>query len=143
MGIQHSEVNYNNLMNNLGGCCLTEARCGTCKQSNCLIGYSKKCVTSCLKEGVTYVIDGQDNIPSIDGKVYDKHNLIDGIADLLKQCKSCNKNHFDNCLINVLRNCYEILLLGEKQGYKGSTLLYLNDLKDVNEEIVEELLKRL
>ena len=28
MGIQHSEVNYDNLINNLGNCCLTEERCG-------------------------------------------------------------------------------------------------------------------
>ena len=143
MGIQHSEVNYDNLINNLGNCCLTEERCGTCKQSNCLIGYSKKCVISCLKSSVTYVIDGQANIPTIDGKVYDKHNLIDATADVLKQCKNCNKDHFDNCLINVLRNCYEVLLFGEKQDYNGSNLLYLNDIKSLDEEIAEELLKRL
>lgn len=143
MGIEHSEVNYNNLINNLGNCCLTESICGTCKEGECLIGYGKKCVVNCLKEGVTYIIDGQANIPYIDGKVYDISDLIDATADVLKQCKNCDKNHFDNCLINVLRNCYEILLLGEMQEYKGSNLLYLDDIKSVDEKIAKELLKRL
>lgn len=143
MGIEHKEVNFNNLIKNLGTCCLTESSCGTCKQGSCLIGYSKNCVTNCLKEGVTYVMDGQANIPYVDSKVYDKYDLIDAIADVLRQCKSCDKNHFENCLINVLRNCYEILLLGEIQEYKGSTLLYLNDIKSVDEEIAQEILKRL
>lgn len=143
MGVEHTALNYNNLIKNLSNCCLTVSNCGSCKQSNCLIGYSKKCVTNCLKDKVTYVMDGQVNIPYVDGKIYDKHDLIDATADVLKQCKNCDKEHFDNCLINILRNCYEILLLGEIQEYKGSTLLYLNDVKKLDENIAEELLKRL
>lgn len=143
MGIQYNEVDFNSLIKHVGKSCLTEGVCGTCKQKKCLIGYSKACITNCLKDKVTYVIDGQENIPYVDGKIYDKHDLIDGIADLLRQCKSCDKDHFDNCMINVLRNCYEVLLFGEIQSYKGSTLLYLNDIKAVDKDVADELLKRL
>ncbi|MGL4107754.1 hypothetical protein [Clostridium sp. LP20] len=143
MGILSTEVNYNSLLNNLGKCCLTTDSCKTCKGKACLIGYSKACVTSCIKDSVTYVMDGQKNIPMADGKLYDSHDLIDGIADLLKQCKNCDKDHFDNCLINVMRNCYEVLLLGDIQEYKGSSLLYLSAIKDVDSEISGEIMSRL
>ena len=143
MGILSTEVNYNSLLKNLGESCLTTDSCGTCKGKACLIGYSKACVTSCIKDGVTYIMDGQANIPMADGKVYDHHYLVDGIVDLLKQCKNCDKDHFDNCLINVMRNCYEVLLLGDIQEYKGSSLLYVNSLRDVDSKISEEILGRL
>lgn len=143
MGILFNEVNYNNLIKNVGESCLTTASCGTCKMNKCLIGYSKICITNSLKGKVTYVLDGQENIPLADGKIYDKGHLTDAIADLLKQCKSCDKDHFENCLINVLRNCYEILLFGDIQPYKGSTLLYLNDIKNLNSDLSREILSKL
>jgi len=38
----------------------------------CLIGYSKICITNSLKGKVTYVLDGQENIPLADGKIANK-----------------------------------------------------------------------
>lgn len=143
MGILNSEVDYNTLITNLGSTCLTVDACGTCKGEKCLVGYGKKCVTNCLKDKVTYVMNGQDNLPSIDGKMYDHEYLTDGITDLLKQCKNCDKDHFDNCLINVLRNCYEILLFGEIQNYPGSTLIYLNNIKEVNAEVANAIFRKM
>lgn len=143
MAILYNEVNYNNLIKNVGESCLSIASCGECKLDKCLIGYSKICITNSLKDKVTYVMDGQSNIPSSDGKIYDRGHLTDSISDLLKQCKSCDKDHFENCLINVLRNCYEILLFGDIQPYKGSTLLYLNNIKNVNSDIANEILSKI
>lgn len=143
MAVLYNEVNFNKLINSLGKCCLTENACGSCKKSKCLIGYSKECLIGCLKNQVTYVMDGQANIPLADGKVYDNHDLVDAISDTLMQCKNCKENHFENCIINVLRNCYEILLFGEIQEYKGSTLLYINDIRNENEDIANEVFKRL
>lgn len=130
-------------MKNVGNSCLTTDSCGTCKLKTCLIGYSKICIANSLKEKVTYVIDGQANIPLADGKIYDKSYLTDSIADLLKQCKNCDKDHFENCLVNVLRNCYEILLFGDIQPYKGSTLLYLNHIKSLNSNLSTEIFSKL
>ncbi|MBD5593422.1 hypothetical protein HYI10_19405, partial [Clostridium botulinum] len=74
-----------------------------------------------------------------DTKLYDKDYVITAIADILKRCKSCQENHYDNCIINVLRNCYEISLFGEGQEYQGSAFMYLNGLKSVNEEIADKI----
>ncbi|MBU5456010.1 hypothetical protein [Caproiciproducens sp. MSJ-32] len=49
---------------------------------------------------------------------------------------------FNNCIVNILRSCYEVILLGEEKDYKGSALLYINDLKETNPEIADELFKR-
>lgn len=134
MGILNSEVNYDQVVSDLGKCCLGTDSCGVCKQEACIIGYGKKCITGCFKEGVTYVEDGGENIP-IDTKIFHEEVLSKGIAHILKQCKSCSENHFENCIINVIRNCYEVAIFGELQPYEGSAFRYLNQIHNSNPEI--------
>ncbi len=135
MGNSNGELNFNDLITNLGRCCLTKGVCGECSKEKCLIGYSKESVTNCIKNNVTYVMNGSANIPINDTKLYDAEGLIIAIADTLKQCKGCKENHYDNCIINVLRSCYEVGLFGEIQDYKGSALVYLNMIKDINPDL--------
>ncbi|AWZ48527.1 hypothetical protein C3495_06720 [Clostridiaceae bacterium 14S0207] len=142
MGIANNEINFNSIIKNLGNSCLTEERCNTCNKEKCLIGYSKKCINGCFKNDVTYVESGFENIPSIDTKIYEQQDIIAGISDILKQCRSCKENHYDNCIINVLRSCYEIILFGEHQEYSGSALVYLNKIKDINEEIGDKIFQQ-
>lgn len=59
---------------------------------------------------VTYVMDGMKNIPVTDVRIYDKGNIANGIVDILKTCKNCKENHFENCIVNILRSCYEVVL---------------------------------
>ncbi|EES49844.1 MULTISPECIES: hypothetical protein [Clostridium] len=139
MGVAFKDVNFNELVNKLAPCCLEEETCSTCTKEKCLIGYGKECIKGCLKNKVTYVENGYGNIPIADTKLYDKDYVITAIADILKRCKSCQENHYDNCIINVLRNCYEISLFGEGQEYQGSAFMYLNGLKSVNEEIADKI----
>ncbi|OFI06016.1 hypothetical protein CLOACE_13970 [Clostridium acetireducens DSM 10703] len=141
MGIAKNEINFDNITKNLANCCLTEEKCGACKEEKCLIGYSKKCILGCFKNDVTYVENGFKNIPSADAKLYDQHNLVVGISDILKQCRSCKEDHYDNCIINVLRSCYEVILFGETQKYDGSALVYLNEVKDSNKEIMQKIME--
>ncbi|MEG0295212.1 MAG: hypothetical protein RR620_00755 [Clostridium sp.] len=143
MAISYNEINFNNLIGKVGTCCLTEDVCGTCKKSDCLIGYSKECVSGCLRNKVAYVMDGQERIPLADGKIYEKEDLVDAISDTLIQCKSCKEEHFDNCIINVLRNCYEVLLFGDIKEFKGSTFLYLTQVKENNEALATEIFQRI
>ncbi len=142
MGVFANEINFDSLITNLGNCCLKKDSCTSCIKEKCLIGYSEESVKKCLKNNVTYVENGYENIPLADTKVYDHDNLIIAIADILKQCKSCRENHYDNCIINVIRSCYEVALVGETQKYKGSTLIYLSDIKYLNEDIGNKILDK-
>ncbi len=125
MGIQNSEMDYNRVIKDLENCCLKEENCGTCNKKDCIVGYGQTCLTRCMKDGVTYVEDGTDHIPYTDFKVYDEEEFEKGIAHILKLCRSCQYEHFDNCIISVLRNCYEIGLFGEARKYEGSNFKYL------------------
>ena len=142
MGIMAKDMDFNKVINDLGNCCLTESVCGNCSKPDCIVGYATNSITKCLKDNVTYVIDGQEGIPFVDFKVYDEETFIKGIAHILKMCKSCSENHFDNCIINVVRNCYEIGLFGEIQSYEGSNFRYLarihNSKPDIAVRIIDE-----
>lgn len=126
MGILNSEVNYDKIITDLSKCCLKKESCGTCDKSACIVGYAQNCIIKTIKDSVTYVENGSDNIPYMDFKVYNEEDFEAGIAHILKMCRSCKENHFDNCIINIIRNCYEIGLFGETQEYEGSNLRYLN-----------------
>lgn len=141
MGIMNSELNYDLVLTDLGKCCMGEERCGECLQSECLIGYAKKCITACFKEGITYVEEGEKNIPVTDLKLFDNENMIQGIAGILRQCKSCSENHFENCIINVIRSCYEVAVFGETQKYNGSAFRYLNQIHESHPKIASEIIE--
>lgn len=142
MGILNSEVNYDKMVTDLSKCCLKKENCGNCVKNECIVGYAQNCIIKCLKDSVTYVQNGSDDIPYTDFKVYNEEEFERGIAHILKMCKSCRENHFDNCIINIIRNCYEIGLFGETQKYEGSNLQYLNQIHtqypQKSEHVIEE-----
>lgn len=142
MGIIYEEMNFDGVITDLGNACLTESACGTCDKDVCIVGYAQKCINNCLKNNVTYVENGSEHIPTTDFKVYNEEELEKGIAHILKQCKSCQLNHFENCIINIVRNCYEIGLMGETQHYEGSNFRYLNQIHNTHPDhaanIIEE-----
>ena len=147
MGILNSELNYDNILKDLGSSCLTKEKCGDCIKEECIIGYAKNCITKCFREDVTFVENGSDNIPVADMKFYNEEDLEQGIAHILKQCKSCKENHYDNCIVNIIRNCYEIGLFGEIQKYEGSNFRYLNQIHNshprIAQNVIEEFHKEL
>lgn len=130
-----NEFNYFSLFKDLGNVCMSEGVCGSCNEEHCLTGYAKLCVSKCYKGGISYVAEGFNNIPYNDLKGgYDEEYLLKGIAHLLHQCRSCNENHYADCLLNVVRSCYEIILFGESQPYNGSAFAYLMKLQDKHPE---------
>lgn len=138
MGVTFNEVNFDLLLSDLSESC---ASCGECKKKECIIGYAKECVKDCLKNNVTYVMDGCNNIPLHDSKIFETEYLAKSIANILKQCKSCKEEHYDNCLINVMRSCYEVCIFGEIQKYEGSTFNYLNKIQNLNPDIADEIIQ--
>lgn len=111
-------------------CCRSESVCGQCQQENCTIGYAKQCIKSYQKEPKKEVPGGNTHVPTTDFKVFDETELETAIAHILKECKDCKEDHTENCIINVIRNCYEVGLLGDVQPYEGSALQYLMYLKN-------------
>lgn len=138
MGVTFNEVNFDLLLSDLSESCTS---CGECKKKECIIGYAKECVKDCLKNNVTYVMDGCNNIPLHDSKIFETEYLAKSIANILKQCKSCKEEHYDNCLINVMRSCYEVCIFGEIQKYEGSTFNYLNKIQNLNPDIADEIIQ--
>lgn len=141
MGILNSELNYDMVLSDLEKCCLGEGSCETCNKDECIVGYAQKCIIKCFKEDVTYVEGGSDKIPILDLKLYDTGDFESGIAHILKQCRSCSYNHFNNCIINIIRNCYEIGLFGEIKAYEGSNFRYLNQIHNSNPEIADRIIQ--
>lgn len=130
MGIMYEELDDEIALKDLANICLTEDVCPECNKEECLIGYAKKCLTNCLKEKITYVENGMDYIPIDDTKIYHEEDVATGVANILKICRSCGEMHFENCIINVIRSCYEVALFGEEREYKGSSFSYLSKLHE-------------
>lgn len=126
MGIKNEELDLMEIFKDLGNVCQTEAVCGKCASKGCLVGYSKESAAECRIKGRTYVEDGYDNIPPSDIRGgYDEFDVLHTISHLLIQCRSCKKDHFDNCVINIIRSCMEVIEFGEEQIYEGDPLSYM------------------
>lgn len=125
-------MQIDSLISEIGKCCLEEEFCHECKQDKCLIGFCKKSLTTVLKQKDEFISDGMQDIPYSDTKVYDTDTVINAIGFLLNQCRNCNVYHDEECIINIIRSSLEIILLGDVQTYKGSTLMYLGDIQKVN-----------
>lgn len=126
MAEEHKKgLNAELVINDLNECCKSEAVCIQCQKKACVIGYAKECMKEYQREPKKMVLEGTKNIPALDYKTFDEANLETAIAHILKECKDCKEDHVEDCIINVIRNCYEVGLLGEVQPYEGSSLQYL------------------
>lgn len=134
-------VDIEALINAVSKCCLGEAQCGTCDMDNCLIGYCKKMLTTSLKDNTEFIDGGVENLPYYDTRFYDEVDVADTIGFLLNQCRNCNLYHDEACIINIIRSALEIILLGQVQEYKGSVLIYLNNIRDADEAVADKILE--
>lgn len=135
MAIRVDELNLIEIFKDLAQVCKTTKVCGTCEEEKCLVGYARNCATKCRLGKVTYVENGNQNIPYEDIKGgYDEFNSLYALAHLIRQCRSCKEDHYDNCIISVIRNCLELIEFGEEQSYEGIAFMYLKKLESVNPE---------
>lgn len=133
------DVNYNQLIDHIGECCLSQEVCGTCNKDTCLIGYCTQAILKAFRENDEFIDNGVDNIPLEDTKLYDEEKIIDSIGFILNQCKNCQLYHDEDCIINIIRSSLEVALLGDYIDYKGSTLIYFKDLEEKDEEISQRV----
>ena len=134
-----TKIDYEGLIRTAKDVCLTEAQCGSCKNNDCLMGYSKGCLTKSIKDNTEFIDGGMDKLPLQDMKMYDNDAVVESLAYLLHQCRNCNLYHDEDCIINIMRSTYEVILLGEPQEYKGSTFMYLNDIKSAEASIADRI----
>ena len=128
MAIMVNELNLLEIFTDLGKVCKTKSVCGNCAEKACLVGYAKNAAAECRIGKYTGIQDGFENIPPSDIRGgYDEYNVLYAIAHLLLQCKDCKEEHYENCLINIVRSCLEVIELGEEQEYKGNVIEYLVD----------------
>ncbi len=135
MSEEHKKgMNADLVWEDLLDCCMEGEVCTQCQEEACSIGYAKKCIKDYQKAPKKEIAEGTDKIPTTDFKVYDPHKLETAIAHILKECKDCKEDHTENCIINVIRNCYEVGLFGDIHSYEGSALQYLMYLKAISPE---------
>ena len=142
MAIMMDELNLLEIFKDLGKICKTPTTCGKCEEKSCLIGYARNSTAECRIAKRTGIPGGFENIPPCDIRGgYDEYNVLHAIAHLLLQCKGCKEDHYNNCLINVVRSCLEVIEFGEEQEYRGNVIEYMMLLsrKDkVKAEIIKE-----
>ena len=100
---------------------------------------ASQCIKEYQNEPKKEVPNGVERIPTMDCKVFEETDLEIAIAHILKECKDCKEDHVENCIINVIRNCYEIGLFGDMQPYGGNTLQYVMRLKSKFPERSQEI----
>lgn len=131
----NKEFDFIKMFYDIKNVCLTEDRCGTCKEGACLVGYARKCVGEARKQDTDTLKGYFKEVPSYDiNGGYDQHTSCEAIAHTLQQCRSCKDNHTADCLVNIVRACYEVIALGDVQPYEGSALMYLVKIAEKNPE---------
>lgn len=126
MAVQFEELDLLKIFRDIGKICKGEQVCGKCVCKECLVGYSRECIAYCRRKMSTFVPKGKENIPQFDIRGgYDEYEVLFSISHLLGQCCGCKEEHFENCIINIVRNCLEVIEFGEEQEYEGVPLQYL------------------
>lgn len=127
----NKEFDFIKLFYDIRKLCLTEAHCVKCKEGACLVGYARKCIGQAKQKNTDTLKGAFEEVPAYDiNGGYDSQDALEAIAHALQQCKSCRANHTDDCLINIVRACYEVIAFGDHQDYNGSTLMYLAGIQE-------------
>lgn len=127
----NKDFDYLKMFYDIRNVCLSEDRCGKCKEGDCLVGYARLCIGEAKRKETDTLKGHFDKVPSYDiNGGYDNHSALEAIAHTLQQCRSCKDNHTADCLVNIVRTCYEVIALGDSQHYTGSTFQYLVKLSE-------------
>ncbi len=118
---------YNNLEEEVNTVC-EDKGCADCS-GVCVMKYAKDYIDACRQEEKREFAGGFDGIPTEDFKHYDQDVIVDSIAKTLAMCHECETYHSADCVINVVRSCFEHTLMGDKLDYPGNALGYLMKLQ--------------
>lgn len=125
------EINYLKMFKDIANVCMTENVCGRCQEKGCFVGYARECIGDAKKKDTDTLEGAYLDIPVTDVKGgYDRVHTLETIGHTLKQCKSCKEYHYDDCLVNIVRTCFEVIAFGDAQHYNGSAFQYLTTLQE-------------
>jgi hypothetical protein len=142
MCIDYNEINFQEIFQDLVKVCKTERICGKCDGIECLVGYSQDCIAICRLNEKAYVENGIQNMPRYDEKGgFDEYETLFAISHLLTQCRSCKEAHNENCIINVIRSCLEVIEFGKMQRYEGTPLQYILRLAEIDKKKSDMVLR--
>ena len=105
-----------------------EFRCSYLLSGVSLERWSKEMNVEHQKQVGLYDYDAiiyQDSELDIQSLTYDEYDVLHAIAHLLYQCRGCMEDHYDDCLINVVRSALEVIEFGEEQSYEGDPISYM------------------
>jgi hypothetical protein len=134
MAVDFDDINLLEIFQDMEKICELGGCCNHCKEGSCPLQYGIICVNRCANEGVTYVENGTANMPHTEiSGCFDRDAAIKSIAHVLAQCKGCREDHYENCLLSILRNYLERMLIQETLPYEGSPLTYIVEFSKKNE----------
>ncbi|GBF35302.1 hypothetical protein DCCM_4425 [Desulfocucumis palustris] len=110
-----------------------------CKESGCLVGFSKKVLRFALQKGVLDIPGASGLIPSSDFKPYYSDTVAPVLAETCRQCKECRDNHSPDCVVALVRSAMELTVLPEAVPYPGSIFMYLAGIKSRDPQLAAKL----
>lgn len=100
-----------------------------CKESSCLVGFSKKVLNFASQKGMLDIPGAAGLIPASDFKPYYPETVAPVLAETCRQCKECRDNHSPDCVVALVRTAIEHTVLPEAIPYPGSVFMYLAAIK--------------
>jgi len=122
--------------------CLGEEACGGCEGKKCIIGFTRKALSSAV-ETAEYILPSEWNeLPDYIGKNFEDGKILEAlsmtIAHLLKYDGGQDKNY----VVNRTREALETLAFGEAAPYIEDGNEYFNMLKKKNKIFANKIIKR-
>lgn len=108
-----------------------------CKESTCIVGYGKKALRFSMKKGILDIPLARKMIPNEDFKAYYPEMVAPGLAETCRQCRQCQDNHSQDCVIALARTCLEYTVLSDEIQYPGSVFQYLVRVRKQDPELSE------
>jgi len=135
----NEQINIKAIKDAVQRCC-QEKECVACRGKECLIGFAKLVSEYAGMKKALSIPNGLKMVPTGDFKVYETDDVAFALAMINYECKNCQDNHDDNCVINIMRSSLEVALLGEHSGFTGNPLMYVMNLSRVNPELGEKVM---
>jgi len=109
------------------GVCLGEAYCGQCQGSDCTVGYAREMLTNGLASNERLVAHGYPN-GSKGSKKFNRDKLWNVLGIICRSCLNCGPAHDNACILNRIRELFEMEYYGQNVAFNGNMDAYLKDM---------------
>jgi Ca2+/H+ antiporter, TMEM165/GDT1 family len=121
-----------NIKPSVEGVCLGTHNCGSCEGRRCSVG-SAKIVLECAVTDENYLnTDKFDITNRYINKRFDKVKEQHAFECVVENCLNCGKEHHEECVINKVREIFEIQCVGEKIYFDGDKIRYKKLLNSID-----------